>query len=156
MATDSTSQIFIQAKLEKLRDVTHWVGRLATDYQLPAALVHRIDVCLTELVTNVISYGYPDGRTGAVKLQFWRQADKIVIRIDDDGIVFDPSSYELPGLLNSLADAPVGGRGIRLVRHFSDDLHHRAQTTGNQLTLVFHAAAVGAPSAAAESDGGLS
>ena len=148
MATELSSQIVIQARLEELRDLAHWVERLAAEFSLPAAVARRIDLCLTELATNVISYGYPDGRVGAVRVRFWRHADRIVVRIDDDGIAFDPTSYEPPGLPSSLADAPGGGRGIRLVRNFSDELRHVAATAGNQLTLVFRDAGTGSPSTA--------
>jgi anti-sigma regulatory factor (Ser/Thr protein kinase) len=137
MATEPSSQIVIQARLEELRDLAHWVERLAAEFSLPAAVTHRIDLCLTELATNVISYGYPDGRIGAVRIRFWRQRDQILIRIDDDGIPFDPTAYEPPGLPSSLDEAPSGGRGIRLVRNFSDELHTSAADAGNQLTLVF-------------------
>jgi len=137
---EPSSQIVIQAELEQLRDLEHWVGHLATQFLLPATLVHRIDLCLTELVTNLISYGYPNGKIGAVRIGFWREPGQIVIRLDDDGIPFDPTSYELPGLPSALADAPGGGRGIGLVRHFADELHYLARPVGNQLTLLFHAA----------------
>jgi len=143
MATKASSQFVMQAKLEQLPDLNHWIERLAAEFRLPAALVHRVDLCLTELVTNVISYGYPDGRVGAVKIQFWRQSEQVVLRIDDDGIPFDPTSYESPGLPAALSEAPDGGRGIRLVRHFSDELHHSAGATGNQLTLVLRATGTG-------------
>lgn len=55
----------------------------------------------------------------------------------DDGAPFDPTAYVLPELPSSLADASGGGRGIRLVRHFADQLLHRRKADGNQLTLVF-------------------
>jgi anti-sigma regulatory factor (Ser/Thr protein kinase) len=148
MATEASSQLLMPAALEHLPDLNSWIERLAAEFSLPATLVHRIDVCLTELVTNVISYGYPDGQVGAIQIQFWRQTEQIVIRIDDDGTLFDPTSYETPGLPTSLADAPGGGRGIRLVRHFSDELHHSAGATGNQVTLVLRGAGSGTHSPA--------
>jgi anti-sigma regulatory factor (Ser/Thr protein kinase) len=140
MEAEPSSQIVIPAKLEQLRKLAHWVERLAAQFLLPAALVHRIDLCLSELVTNLISYGFTQGRVGAVRIRLWRQPEQIVIRIDDDGALFDPTSYKPPGLPGALADAPEGGRGIRLVRHFADELHYRARPGGNQLTLVFLAA----------------
>jgi serine/threonine-protein kinase RsbW len=148
MATEPCSQIVIPARLEGLPDLAHWVERLAAEFSLPAAVAHRIDLCLSELATNLISYGYPDGRAGAVRIRFWRHAEQIVIRIDDDGIPFDPTCYEPPALPSSLAEAPGGGRGIRLVRNFSDELHHVAAAAGNQLTLVFRGAGTGVPSSA--------
>jgi serine/threonine-protein kinase RsbW len=150
MATEPSSQIVIQAKLEQLRVLEQWVARLAAEFSLSSALAHRIDLCLTELITNAISYGYPDGRVGVVRIRFWRQPEQIVVRIEDDGILFDPTSYEPPALPTSLANAPSGGRGIRLVRTFSDELLHHARPTGNELTLVFRDAGTEAhPSAPA-------
>jgi anti-sigma regulatory factor (Ser/Thr protein kinase) len=136
---EQSTQIVIPAKLEQLRTLERWVQRIAVQFLLPQPLVHRIDLCLAELVTNVISYGYPDGRLGAIRIQFWRQPEDITLRIEDDAAVFDPSSYEPPDLPRALADAPAGGRGIRLARHFADELHYVALPVGNQLTLVFHA-----------------
>jgi anti-sigma regulatory factor (Ser/Thr protein kinase) len=149
---EPSSQIVIQAKPERLPDLQRWVERLTTESLLPAVLVHRIDICLTELVTNVISYGYPDGRTGAVRIRLWRQPEQIEIRIDDDGTPFDPTAFEPPELPSSLSDAPSGGRGIRLVRHFCDELHHSAGAAGNQLTLVFRGAGTGTPALAPAGD----
>jgi anti-sigma regulatory factor (Ser/Thr protein kinase) len=137
MATEPSSQIVIQAKLEQLPDLQHWVEALAVDFHLPPPLVNRIDLCLTELVANIIAYGYPDGAVGTVSISFWRQLEQIITRIDDDGAAFDPTSYVLPGLPRSLADASGGGRGIRLVRHFADELHYLRGAAGNELVLIF-------------------
>jgi anti-sigma regulatory factor (Ser/Thr protein kinase) len=148
MATEPSSQIVIQSRIEQLPDLEHWVGKLALEFLLPPALVRRIDLCLTELVSNVISYGYPNGEPGTVRICFWHQPEQIVIRIDDDATPFDPTSYVLPGLPTSLADATPGGRGIRLVRHFTDELHHVTGAAGNQLTLVFRSGDTGTQSSA--------
>jgi serine/threonine-protein kinase RsbW len=134
MATEPSSQIVLDAQLAQLPQLEHWVHRLAGQFAWPPSLVHRIDLCLTELVTNVISYGYPDGRAGAVSIRLWAHAGQIVVRIDDDGTAFDPTSYVLPGLPVSLADASGDGRGIRLVRHFATKCG-TARRSGNQLTL---------------------
>jgi len=137
MANEPSSQIEIQSTIEQLPDLQHWVEKLALEFLLPPPLVQRIDICLTELVSNVICYGYPNGEPGTVRICFWHQPEQIVIRIDDDATSFDPTAYVLPGLPSSLADATPGGRGIRLVRHFTDELHHVTGPAGNQLTLVF-------------------
>ena len=146
--TEPSSQIEIQSTIEQLPDLENWVEQLALEFLLPPPLVQRIDICLTELVSNVISYGYPNGGLGTVRIRFWRQPEQIVIRIDDDATSFDPTAYVLPGLPSSLADATSGGRGIRLVRHFTDELHHVTAAAGNQLTLVFRIGGTGMLSSA--------
>lgn len=149
MATELSAQIVIQAKIEQLPDLERWVEVLAAQLLLPPSLVHRVDLCLTEIVTNLVDYGYPHGEVGAVRIHCWRQPGQIVIRVEDDGIAFDPTKYVPPDLPTSLADATMGGRGIRLVRHFADELHHVRAVDGNQLTLVFRNPAAGAQSSAA-------
>jgi serine/threonine-protein kinase RsbW len=149
MTTELSSQIVMQAKLDQLPKLERWVEALAAEFVLPSVLVHRIDLCVTELVTNLIGYGYPDGAIGTVSIHGWRQGEQVMIRIEDDGIPFDPTSYVPPGLPSSLADAAVGGRGIRLVRHFTDALHHVRTVEGNELTLIFRSPGAGAHSPAA-------
>jgi len=149
MTTELSSQIVMQAKLDQLPKLERWVEALAVEFLLSPSLVHRIDLCLSELVTNLIGYGYPGRAVGTVSIHGWRQGEQIVIRIDDDGIAFDPTSYVSPGLPSSLAEAAVGSRGIRLVRHFADALHHVRRVDGNELTLIFRSPGVGAHSPAA-------
>jgi len=143
MATEPSSQILLDAQLAQLPRLEHWVHSLAGKFAWPPSLVHRIDLCLTELVTNVISYGYPDRRAGQISVRLWAHAGQIVVRVDDDGTAFDPTSHVLRGLPASLEEATDDGRGIRLVRHFADDVHYLRAGAGNQLTLTFRDAAVG-------------
>jgi serine/threonine-protein kinase RsbW len=137
MATEPSSQIVLQATVAELAALERWVAKLAAEFGLPPALVHRLDLCVTEIVTNVIGHGYPDGSGGTVSIRFWRQPEQILIRIDDDGKPFDPTSYVSPELPSSLSEASDGGRGIRLVRHFADGLHYLRDAAVNQLTVVF-------------------
>ena len=137
MATESSSQLLIQATFEQLRELEHWVAQLGAEFLLSPSVVHHIDLCLTELVSNLIHYGYPDGKPGMVRIRFWREPERIVIRVEDDGTPFDPTAYVSASLPTSLAEADTGGRGIRLVRHFADEVHHLGSASGNQLTLVF-------------------
>jgi serine/threonine-protein kinase RsbW len=137
MATEWCSQLVIQARTEQLRELEHWVAQLGVEHVLSPALLHHIDLCLAELVSNVIRYGYPDGKPGTVRIRCWREPERIMIRIEDDGAPFDPTAYVPAALPTLLAEADSGGRGIRLVRHFADELHHLRSAAGNQLTLVF-------------------
>jgi anti-sigma regulatory factor (Ser/Thr protein kinase) len=141
MGSEPSSEINIKAVLEDLALLEGWVGTVAAKFQLPPALAHRCDLCITELVTNVIGHGYPDGQTGTVTVRFWPEPEQILIRIDDDGTPFDPTSHVLPDLPRSLTEATTNGRGIRLVRHYADEIRYQRVATMNQITLVFRAPA---------------
>ena len=137
MATEPFAQIALDAQLAQLPRLEHWVHTLAAQFAWAPSLVHRIDLCLTELVTNVISYGYPDGRAGALSVRLWTHPGQVVVRLEDNGAAFDPTTYVVPSLPASLADATDSGRGIRLVRHFADEVRYERDAGGNQLTLIF-------------------
>jgi serine/threonine-protein kinase RsbW len=137
MGSEPSSEIVIKAALEDFALLEQWVGMLAVKFQLPPALAHRFDLCVTELVTNVIGHGYPDGHGGTVRVRFWCQPEQIIIRIDDDGTPFDPTSHVPPELPRSLAEATTGGRGISLVRYHADEIRYQRDAAMNQLTLVF-------------------
>ena len=136
MASEPSSEIVLRAELEELARLERWVAGLAAECNLPPALAHRFDLCVTELATNIIAYAFPDGVAGTITIRFWSQPDDVVVSVDDVGMPFDPTSYALPDLPSSLADATIGGWGIRLVRQFSDELRYRRSATANHLTLV--------------------
>jgi anti-sigma regulatory factor (Ser/Thr protein kinase) len=137
MAVEPSSEIVLRAKFEEFARLERWVAALSTDHLLPPSLTYRLDLCLTELMTNVIGYAYPDGVAGTVAIRFWRRPDHIVVRIDDDGAPFDPTSYVPAALPSSLADAAIGGWGVRLVQQYADEVCYRRAEDANELTLVF-------------------
>jgi|SRR5450755_2224259 len=139
MATDPSSRIVIRAKLDELANLGRWVAVQAVEFVLPPPLANRIDLCLAEHVTNVIGYGYPAGTPGTIIISLWHRPDELVVRIEDDGVAFDPTSYALPDLPRSLADARDGGHGVRLIRHFADELHYARVASANELILKFRA-----------------
>ncbi|HEY3730107.1 MAG TPA: ATP-binding protein [Steroidobacteraceae bacterium] len=140
MSKAASSKLEMPATLAGIQALERWVASLAAKWQLPASLAHRLDLCLTESVSNVIAYGYPKSAAGTVTIHGWQESDRLIVRIDDDGAAFDPTRYVPPELPQSLDEASIGGRGIRLVRHYADEIHYRRLATLNQLTLVFRCA----------------
>lgn len=137
--SDPDSRIAIETTLACLPDLERWIAQLSGQFALAPLLRNRIEVCLTELITNLISYGYPDGRSGTARLAFWQRPDRYTVCIQDDGRPFDPTAYKLPATPGSLDEASASGRGIPLVRRFADALEYRRHDGSNQLMLVFKA-----------------
>jgi anti-sigma regulatory factor (Ser/Thr protein kinase) len=137
MDSKPSSGIVLRTQPDELSRLALWTADLAERGSLAQTLAHRIDLCLTEIVTNVVDYGYADGREGAVAVYFWGESDRVVFRIEDEGVPFDPTAFVPPELPHSLTEATIGGRGIRLVRHYANEVHYRRNAQTNQLTLVF-------------------
>jgi anti-sigma regulatory factor (Ser/Thr protein kinase) len=89
-------------------------------------------------VTNLACYAYaasPSG--GRFSIEAWLEGPEARIRILDEGVPFDVAAAKDPGIETDIASASVGGRGIRLMRKFSQSLAYERRSDANILTFAF-------------------
>jgi serine/threonine-protein kinase RsbW len=138
-ATDTSGEcLTLSSSLSDLGLVPPWIGRLAAPYAIPEDTRFAMDLCLEEVLSNVIRHGYAGepGRHIFVQFSNLRKGYFILV-VEDEAPRFDPLSVpEPPG---SVDEAQAGGNGIRLLRRFADTLQHQATPTGNRLTIGFAA-----------------
>ena len=81
---------------------------------LPEDKIDALDLCVIELVSNVVNHGYR-GKPGQIRvdLQF---GDETMLVITDSAPRFDPLSVPTPVVAKTIEDAAVGGLGVHLVR----------------------------------------
>jgi anti-sigma regulatory factor (Ser/Thr protein kinase) len=141
MSTESSAQLALRAEISELARLHRWLEGLCELHQLPARLAFQLDLCLTELVTNVINYGYPETAAPeeAVAVRFARNPAEVVVEIVDRGVEFDPLGYVPPPKPRTLDEASTGGRGLLLVRQFAGQLRYRREQGQNRLVLIFPA-----------------
>ena len=97
----------------------------------------RAFLVFEEIVTNIIRYGFDDGKEHSIDVSFARGGGELTLIFEDDGRAFDPRTVPAPDLHRPLAAAPIGGRGIFLVRKNSKRIdYERAGKTRNRLTVV--------------------
>ena len=94
-ATEVNTQEFIrglcadlQASLVDLSPVTVEVA--AEPHPLSHEQAVAVGLIINEAVTNALKYAFPDERPGTVAVSFRRQGEAFLLRIEDDGIGFDP------------------------------------------------------------------
>jgi serine/threonine-protein kinase RsbW len=139
LSLESSSSIVLQAQIGELERLKHWLENLFRNARLSSRLSFRVDLCLTEIVTNVISYGYAAGQAPreAVALHYCLTPADVVFEVSDRGAAFDPTTYVPTPLPTSLEDAEVGGRGLRLVRQYVGSMRYQRDSQGNRLELRF-------------------
>ncbi len=103
---------------------------------LPPDVAMHIDIVLDELLANTISYGYPDGRTGTIRLNIRAAEDDVRIVIEDDGDAFDPLSLATPDLEAELEDRQIGGLGVHFARTMMDRVDYQRADGLNRITLI--------------------
>ena len=97
----------------------------------------RAFLVFEEIVTNIIRYAFDDGKEHPINVSFARSDSELTLIFDDDGRAFDPRKVPAPDLHRPLAAAPIGGRGIFLVRKNAKRIDYERTSKGrNRLTVV--------------------
>jgi serine/threonine-protein kinase RsbW len=94
-----------------------------------------VRLCAEEALTNIISYAFADGSEHQIDVRVQVTPGEILLEILDDGRPFDPLKVPSPPMPGSVADLAVGGRGIHLMRSFSDRLQYERIHGQNRLTI---------------------
>jgi anti-sigma regulatory factor (Ser/Thr protein kinase) len=89
-----------------------------------------------EVLTNVAKYGFEPGRKAGVEWLFSFTHEAAVLEFRDQGIPFDPLGQAPPDLDAPLAERPLGGLGLTLVRALVDEARYVRDGSTNVLRLV--------------------
>jgi anti-sigma regulatory factor (Ser/Thr protein kinase) len=127
----SSVRLTVAADAAAAAAASEWARALGARLRLGERDLYRLDLCVTELVTNVASYAYDD-RDGVIELHARdaHEDDAVRIEIIDDGSAFDPLAFEQPAAREG-ADIGIGGHGIALVRGFADECRYERRGAQN-------------------------
>jgi anti-sigma regulatory factor (Ser/Thr protein kinase) len=116
-----------------------WARELAGKLGLSEDRITALDMCITELVSNVVDHSYRE-QPGEIRLQLdLGPPEAAILTVIDDGPEFDPLSVPPPKIPTSLDDAQVGGLGIHLVRSYADACEYKRRDGRNVFTAFFGA-----------------
>ena len=129
------------AELQRLADM---VDAFVEDNGLPMDVAFRLNLCFDELITNTVSYGYPDGGAHAirVRLEARKEADRGAIHaeVEDDAAPYDPfTEAPPPDLSADVEERRVGGLGVFLVKRSVDRATYRREGGRNLVHLTLTA-----------------
>ena len=106
---------------------------------LPVGDIYKVNLALDELLTNLISYAYPDGGEHAIEVHLAYANGRLTAVLVDDAAPFDPlSEVAAPDLDAPLDERPIGGLGLHFVRTLMDECAYQRDGERNRLTLVKH------------------
>lgn len=119
-----------------------WLDEVFARHGVPDRVAHAVRLCLEEAVMNVILHGYGPGQPGAIEIALWSDGDEVLARVTDRAAPFDPTQPRPSGPRRAdLADGPIGGRGLGLIRRYASRTGYARHGDGrNELTLGFAAA----------------
>jgi anti-sigma regulatory factor (Ser/Thr protein kinase) len=127
--------LIVRNELSEVARAAEWVADIAREEALSPGVAFRLDLCLEEVLANVVGYAFPDGGSHDVVVRCATDADWVILEVEDGGRPFDPLVQPLPCWPRRLADAGIGGRGVALIRHFAEESGYRREEGKNRLTL---------------------
>jgi anti-sigma regulatory factor (Ser/Thr protein kinase) len=115
-----------------------WARALAEGAGLSEELTYAIDLCIVEMVTNIVDHSYGEN-PGVIRLELALGLEAAILTIIDDGPPFNPLSVPAPNTPASIEDASIGGYGIHMVRATADDCRYERRNGQNVFTAYFGA-----------------
>jgi serine/threonine-protein kinase RsbW len=144
MAPHNSWHRVFKGSLQDIRSAMTWIQSIVTNLELPAGKAHDIELCLEELLTNIVRHGQdshgllkdsPNPLTIALTLN--SDEDGIVMTVEDNGSPFDITQAPITKIDQPLEHIKPGGLGIGLIKSFSDNMQYSRTEMGNRVTVQF-------------------
>lgn len=120
------------SELERLCRTCEEIGQ---DINISDRTIFEMNLALDELFTNIISYGFNDNQEHTIKMSITVEGDQLQMRIEDDGVPFNPLESKTPEFQCGIEECKIGGLGIHLIRKLMDDVHYKRVADKNILVL---------------------
>ncbi|MBF6616717.1 MAG: ATP-binding protein [Candidimonas sp.] len=117
----------------------HWLDDVVATLGWPPRTSFKLRLCLDEALTNVVMYGFPQDQAkpgDEIALSILGHDEQRIVEILDNGPAYDPTHNEPADLVDTLSEAKIGGHGLRLMRHFLQDIQYQRIEGRNRLRLI--------------------
>ncbi len=104
--------------------------------QLPVAQALTFELALEELFVNVVMHGSHAGQRVHVEVILGLAGRRLTMTVQDDGPAFDPTSLADPDVSAGLAERPIGGLGVFLIRQMMDEVSYERVGAFNRLRVT--------------------
>ena len=121
--------------LSELETLCQHLNKFGHVSGLSEACKTDINICLDELFTNIVSYGFTDDLEHIIRCTINVDNNVLTLTIEDEGIAFNPLEKKDPEIPADLIDVRIGGLGIHIVRKLMDDISYERKRGKNKLTM---------------------
>ena len=122
-------------RLAEIEKATELIEAFGTAHGLSPEVVFKLNLALDEVVTNIISHAYDDADDHQIAIRVALDGEGVLVRVEDDGRAFNPLDAPRPDLGLDLANRPLGGLGVHIVRSVMDALEYRRENDRNILIM---------------------
>ena len=98
-------------------------------------LLMNLNLVMEEMVSNVIFYAYPEGKTADIELVAESNGKELTFMLSDQGKEFDPTAKEDADPDVNPMDREIGGMGIFIVKNIMNQVTYQRLEGKNLLTM---------------------
>lgn len=128
------------AEKSSIAPASTWLQDCCRQAEVPQDALDRLDICLNEVMANIVSHGGPKAVAHPVEITLTfsdqppsRTANLVIA---DAGVAFDPTSASQRPQAQSLADAQPGGLGVIMLNSNADKLLYSYSNGLNTLAIT--------------------
>jgi anti-sigma regulatory factor (Ser/Thr protein kinase) len=130
-------RLTLPARLESFPAFREFVRSGAAAAEVPDGELEKLDLVLEEVLINIARYAYAP-EAGVAEVAFAPGGTGMLeVEISDWGNAFNPLEVEPPDFSRGLAERPIGGLGVFLVRSMVNSLAYRREQDRNILSFRF-------------------
>lgn len=122
------------ATLDGLARLLTAMRTFLTEAGVPATTQRAVHAAMDELLANVVLHGHCPRPPHSMRVHLTCDSHRIVTELVDNGQAFDPSTHQEDD--DDAGELRIGGVGIRLARHWVDEMHYERREPFNHVTIV--------------------
>ena len=112
-----------------------WIQALGAEFALAPEDVHRLELCATELIGNILRHAGATPADAGIELRARVNERTAALEVIDAGRAFNPIAAA-PATPAADDDARAEGSGLRLVQQFADECSYARRAGKNVVKLV--------------------
>ena len=129
-------RIAIESSRAASGEASAWARELAGAAGLSEERIYALDLCIVEIVSNIVDHGYRGG-PGRIWVELSLSPTAATITFLDAAPAFDPLAVPAPAMAASIEDTQIGGFGIHMVRSSATHCRYERRDGRNVFTASF-------------------
>src|SRR5580692_2823646 len=122
-ANTDRERLTLESRLSEIARVPPWLESLAALHAIPSRTQFAMDLCLEEVLSNIIRHGYGGESSHEIVIRYQNRRNGFFAFIVEDGApLFNPLTVPSPPVPRTLEDISGGGQCISLLKQSADTI----------------------------------
>ena len=133
--------------ISEIQSAASWLESIAAELALPGPQAFAMQVCLEELMSNILRHGRGSSSSYLPKMDpahpllvsvtVEALLDRVTMTVEDNGQPFNVAQAPAKAIDRPLDQVQPGGLGIQLIKNFATSLSYTRTETGNRVIVEF-------------------